>query len=62
MVEQADAGEGHGDAVLVAGLDDVVIPDGAAGLGDELHAGLVGPLDVVAKGEESVTGSPVTRS
>ena len=30
MVEQPDAREGHGDAVLVAGLDDVVVPDGAA--------------------------------
>ena len=54
MVEQADARKGHGDVVLVAGGDDVVVPDGAAGLGDDRHAGLVGPLDVVAEGEEGV--------
>src|SRR5699024_10000670 len=45
----------HGDVVLVAGGDDVVVPDGAAGLGDDRHTGLVGPLDVVPEGEEGVT-------
>ena len=54
MVEQPDASECHGDAVLVAGHDDVVVADAAAGLCDELDAALVGPLDVVAEGEEGV--------
>ncbi len=54
MVEQPDPGEGHGDAVLITGVDDMVVPDGAAGLGDIGHAGLSGPLYVVAKGEEGV--------
>ena len=54
MVEQADAGEGHGDAVLVAGHDDMIVADGASSLGDELHATLMGTLDIVAEGEEGV--------
>lgn len=38
VMEQTHAGEGHGDAVLVGHLDDVVVADGAPGLGDVLHA------------------------
>ena len=54
MVEQADVGHSHRHAVFVSGLDDVVVADGAAGLGDVLHAALAGALDVVAEGEEGV--------
>ena len=54
MVEQAHAGEGHGDAVFVAGHDDMVVTYRAACLGDVLHATLVGTLNVVAEGEEGV--------
>ena len=54
MVEQADAREGHGDAVLVAGGNDVIVAHAASGLGDVLHAALVCPLNVVAEGEEGV--------
>ena len=54
MVEEPHPGKRHHNTILVAGLDDVVIPDGAAGLGDVLHAGLVGPLHVVTEGEEGV--------
>ena len=54
MMEQADARESHGDAILVARGNDMVITHGAAGLGNVLHAALVCPLNVVAEGEESV--------
>ncbi len=54
MVEQSHAGEGHGHAVLVALGDDQIVPDGAAGLGDILHAAAVRPLDVVREREEGV--------
>ena len=54
MVEQTYASEGHGNAVLVAGHDDMVVAYRAASLGDELHATLVGTLDVVAEGEERI--------
>ena len=54
VVEQAHAGEGHGDAVLVALGDDQVVTDGAAGLGDVLDTGGHAALDGVGEGEESV--------
>ena len=53
-MEQPQAAEGHGDAVLVAGINDLLVTDGAAGLHDGGHAGATGTLDVVAEGEESV--------
>ena len=46
-MEQAHAGEGHDDIVLVALGDDQVIADGAAGLGDVLDAGGDAALDGV---------------
>ena len=54
VVEQSHVSEGHGHIVFVAGLDDIVVTDAAAGLCDVLHATLVGALDVVAEGEECV--------
>ena len=54
MVEQPHSGEGHGNTILVAGLDDVVVAYAAASLCHVLYAALVGTLDVVAKGEESI--------
>ena len=41
-------------AVFVTGGNDVVIPDGTAGLCDILDTGLSGPLHIITKGEESV--------
>ena len=54
MMEQADAREGHGDVVFVAGFDDMVVAHRSAGLGHESYAAFVGTFDVVAKGEEGV--------
>ena len=54
MMEQSDVGEGHGDAVFVAGLDDIIVADGTTGLCYKLNATLMSTLDVVAEGEESV--------
>ena len=53
-MEQPHPRKAHGHAVFVGGFDDVVIPDGAAGLGDVLHAGLAGTLHIVAEGEEGI--------
>ena len=53
-MEQANARESHGDVVLVAGFDDMVVAHRSAGLGHEGHTALVGTFDVVAEGEESV--------
>ena len=54
MVEQPDAGKRHDHAVLVCGLDDVVVADASAGLGDVLDAAFRRALYVVAEGEEGV--------
>ena len=54
VMKQPHSGERHHDTVFVAGLDNVVIPDGAARLSDIGHAGFAGPLYIVAKGEEGV--------
>lgn len=54
MVEQADAGEGHSDAVFIASGNDMVVAHAASGLCHILHAALVSTFDVVAEGEESI--------
>jgi hypothetical protein len=54
VVEESDVCHGHRDVVFIAGLDDIVVADGAASLGDVFHATLVRALDVVAEGEEGV--------
>lgn len=67
VVKEAHSSHGHGDAVFVAGLYDIVVPYGTARLGNVLHAALVGSFYVVSKGEEriasqgyaSVLGYPV---
>ena len=48
-MEQPQAAEGHGDAVLVAGIDDLLVADGAAGLHDGSHAGAAGALEGLRK-------------
>ena len=53
-MEQSHASKCHSDAVLVAGHDDMIIANRAASLSNVLYATLVGALNVVAKGEESI--------
>ena len=48
MPEVAVPREHHGDAVLVAGLDALIVADGAAGLDDGGHAVARQHVDVVA--------------
>ena len=54
MVEQSHSCECHGDAVLVACHDDVIVTDRAAGFSDILNAALVGTLNVVTEWEECI--------
>lgn len=54
MVEQPHSGERHGDAVLVASLDNIVVTYAAASLCDVFNSALVGALDVVTEWEESI--------
>jgi hypothetical protein len=54
MPEMSDAGEDHSQAVLIAGLDRVLIAHGTAGLDDGSDSRLGRLIDVVAKRKESV--------
>ena len=54
MMEQSYACECHSDAILVAGHDDMIVEYRASSLFNELYSALVGTLNIVAKGEESV--------
>ena len=54
MVEQADAGECHGNTVLVASFDNMVVTYRTSGLCNIFYAALVSTFNVIAKREESV--------
>lgn len=54
MMEETDTGEAHHHAVSVAGIDDAVIPDRTAGLGNVGHAAAMSSFDVVTEGEEAI--------
>lgn len=54
MVEKTKTGEGHRNAVAVAGLNDLIISNRAARLGDVGDTALSCTLDIVSEGEESV--------
>ncbi len=56
MTEMADAGEDHGNAAVVGGLDDFLIADGAAGLDGAGGAGLGGGDEAIGEWEKGVTG------
>jgi len=60
MVEEADAGEGHGDVVLVTGGDDMVVADAAASLRHIRYPTLVRPFDVISEGEEGIRAEAYT--
>ena len=53
-MEQPHSGEDHDHIVFVCSLDDVVVADGSAGLGNILDTGSSCALDVVTEWEESV--------
>ena len=61
MMEQPESRHGHGNVVFIAGLDDIIITDRTAGLGNIIHTAAVRPLNVIAKGEEGIAaqGYPV---
>ena len=54
VMEKPDACKAHCNAVFVAGLDDIVISYGAAGLSDIFNTASVCALDIVTEGEECV--------
>ena len=54
MMEEAQAGEDHGDSKGVAGVDDILVADGTSRLGDVGDTAAACPSDVIIKGEETV--------
>ena len=54
MMEQADMGHGHSDAIFITGLNDIVITDGTAALSDKGYAAFMGSFDIITKGEEGI--------
>ena len=54
MMEKTNSRKCHGNAVLVAGHDDMVVTHAAASLSNVLYATLVGTLNVVTEGEEGI--------
>ena len=54
MVEQADTGKCHRHLILVAGIDHMVITDGASRLRNIFYAASVRTLNIIAKWEECV--------
>ena len=43
-----------GHAILIADLDDIIVTDRAAWLGNVFNTALMGSFDVVSKGEEGI--------
>ena len=56
MMEQAHPREAHGNAVFVAGFDDLIVTDTAARFRDIGHTAAARPFDVVTALEERVAG------
>ena len=54
MMEQPDTRKCHRHPVLVAALDDRIVADRAARLGDVANAALLRALDIVREREERV--------
>ena len=56
-MEKTHTGKAHGHAVLVCGLNHMVIADGAARLRNIVYAGFAGTFHVVTEGEEGITAA-----
>ena len=54
MMEQSDVGKTHDHIVSVTGIDNIIITDGTAWLGDVSYTGLSGSFYVIAKWEEGI--------
>ena len=54
MMEQADTGKCHGNAVFIAGFDNMVITYGTSGLCNVFNTAFVSTFNIVAEGEECI--------
>jgi hypothetical protein len=53
-MEQPYPRKGHCHTIFIAGIDYIIVTDGAACLCYIFNAALVGTFDIVAEGEESI--------
>lgn len=61
MMEEPYMRACHGDAILIAGVDDMVVSYGSSCLCNVFHTTSVCSLDVVAEGEEGIASEADTR-
>lgn len=54
MMEQANAGKGHCNAILVAGSNHMIVTDASTCLCNIFNAALMSPFYIIAKWEESI--------
>ena len=54
-MEEANVSERHGDAILVASVDNIIVTDATACLCYVFNTTLVSTLNIVAEWEESIT-------
>ena len=54
MMEQPETGKRHGNAVFIAGFNNIVVTDAAACLSDIFNAAALCAFDIVAEREECV--------
>ena len=55
MVEETETCHGHGNPVLIAGIDNMVIANGTACLGNVIYPAAMSPFDIVTERKERIT-------
>ena len=60
MMEQPETGKRHGNAVFIAGFNNIVVTDAAACLCDIFNAAALRAFDIVAEREECVAAERYT--
>ena len=55
MMEEANVSKRHGDAVLIACIDNIIVTDATACFCNVFYTTLVSTLDVVTEWEEGIT-------
>ena len=54
VMEQADSGECHGNAIFVTGCNNMIVTNRTAWLGDVFHSALMSTFHIISKWEECI--------
>jgi hypothetical protein len=54
MFKTSGSGEYHSDAILVAGVNHFLVPDGTAGLHDNLYSRIFNGINAISEREKSI--------